>query len=300
MDYFRQVQKGIEYVEDNLDQDIDLSRVAAESDISRWHFQRIFKALTQETLKTYIRSRRMANALNKLLTTKQRVIDIAFAAGYESQESFSRAFKSTFDLTPGKFRKIGDKSLFLQKVKIDADYLEHVGTNLSLTPEIYQQRTLKLVGLKTEFYSVDSEKNNIGDKLPALWESFLSRLSELDSNIGDTTYGVVQQTSIDSERLEYFAAIEVSEVGELPVGMSSVTIPATTYAKFKHTGKVQRIDATVNYIYSNWLMASGRQHSYAQDLEFYGPEYHPTSEQSVMYYAIPICVESARRNPDNK
>ena len=113
MNYLRQVQTGIDYIEGRLDYDITLAEVAKAAGISQWHFQRIFKALTNETLKTYIRSRRLTNSLDKLLGTNTRIIDIALSAGFESQESFTRAFKKTFDITPNEYRKLGAKSLFL-------------------------------------------------------------------------------------------------------------------------------------------------------------------------------------------
>ena len=100
MNYLDEVQCGIDYIEANLDAEIELAEVARRAGISQWHFQRIFKALTNETLKTYIRSRRLANALDKLAGTKERVLEIALASGFETQESFTRAFKLAFGVTP--------------------------------------------------------------------------------------------------------------------------------------------------------------------------------------------------------
>ncbi|HEX4477609.1 MAG TPA: AraC family transcriptional regulator [Polyangiaceae bacterium] len=151
------IQRGVDYIETRLDEDIPLSAVAKVAGISQWHFQRIFKALTGETLKTYIRSRRLAGSFERLLTTKLRILDIALSAGFESQEAFARAFKKAFGVTPQQYRRIGDKSLFLKKVQFDADYLRHINENLSLTPEIYEQPAMTLVGLRTLFFSVDSE-----------------------------------------------------------------------------------------------------------------------------------------------
>ena len=70
MDYLTRLQHGIDYIEQHLDEDIALAEVARVAAISQWHFQRIFKALTKETLKTYIRSRRMSNTLDKLACQK--------------------------------------------------------------------------------------------------------------------------------------------------------------------------------------------------------------------------------------
>lgn len=289
MNYLKNVQIGIDYIESNLDVDISLAEVAKEAALSQWHFQRIFKALTNETLKTYIRSRRLSNSLDKLLTTKLRIIDIAVLAGYESQESFTRAFKTSFNLTPNEYRKLGDKSLFLKKLEFDGEYLKHINFNISLKPEIYCQKRMKLVGLKTCFFSVDSEKNNIGEKLPVLWSAFLERINEIDSVVtGSPCYGVVRQVKDNTDLLEYYAAIEVETIEVIPKDMVSIVIPLSNYAKFTHKGNAKDIDSTVNYIYSSWLLKSNKIHTSGPDLEVYGYEYEPVSERSVMYYAIPI------------
>jgi AraC family transcriptional regulator len=287
LNYLKQVQKGIDYIEANLDFDISLEQVAQEAGISQWHFQRIFKALTNETLKTYIRSRRLANSLDKLLLTQDRIIDIALCAGFESQESFTRAFKKEFGLTPNEYRKLGDKSLFLKKVQFDTEYLKHINQNITLVPEIYTQPKMQFVGLKTNFYSVDSEKNNIAKKLPPLWEAFMSRIDEIENIVPGICYGVIQQTRSKTDQLEYYAAIEVAKVGKLPPKMVSVEIPSATYAKFTHWGEVKNLDQTVNYIYSSWLIQSGKRHTYSADLEIYGAGYEPGPNGKIDY-AIPI------------
>lgn len=237
MHYLTQVQKGIEYIEANLDEEISLHDVAKQAGISQWHFQRIFKALTNETLKTYIRSRRLSIAFDNLLTTDKKIIDISIAAGFESQESFTRAFKKAFDMTPNEARKVGNKNLFLNKVQFDAEYLRHININLSLTPEIVTQERMQLVGVKTEFYSVDSEKNNMADKLPLLWDEFVPRMEEIQHKVSGLAYGVIQQTKEKTDLLEYYAAVEVSDINDLPEGMVSVEIPVSTYAKFTQDRK---------------------------------------------------------------
>jgi len=288
MHYLTQVQKGIEYIEANLDEEISLHEVAKQAGISQWHFQRIFKALTNETLKTYIRSRRLSIAFEKLLTTDKKIIDISIAAGFESQESFTRAFKKAFDMTSNEARKVGNKNLFLNKVQFDAEYLRHININLSLTPEIVTQERMQLVGVKTEFYSVDSEKNNMADKLPLLWDEFVPRMEEIQHKVSGLACGVIQQTKEKTDLLEYYAAVEVSDINDLPEGMVSVEIPVSTYAKFTHKGNVASINNTVNYVYSSWLMQSDKRHTYGADLEIYGEEYIPDSDDSVVYYSIPI------------
>lgn len=288
--YLERIQRGVDYVEMRLDQDVELSDVAKAGGLSQWHFQRIFRALTGETLKTYIRARRLAASLELLLTTELRILDIAISAGYASQEAFARAFKKSFGLTPQEYRGMKDKSLFLKKPRFDLAYLQHINENISLTPEIYQQQRLLLVGLRTQFFSVDSEKNNISQQLPPLWGAFLARLGEIEQRVPGLCYGVVCQEAADSERLEYHAAIEVTDIGRLPEGMVALEVPSATYARFEHRCPVQQLDDTVSYAYSTWLAQSGYRHTYAADLELYGAGYQPNSAASVLHYAIPIAA----------
>ncbi len=288
MNYLMQLQRGVDFIEERLDEDLTLAEVAKVAGISRWHYQRIFRALTGETLKGYIRSRRLARSRKRLIDGELRILDIAMLAGFESQEAYARAFKKAFDMTPSAYRKLGDNRLFLHKVRFDRDYLRHIHGNVSLEPEIYEAKSMTMVGLHTNCFGVDSDKNNIGDHLPGLWETFLSRLSEIDHVIEGTCYGVVKQEREDGERLSYHAAIAVTEAATLPAGMVRVEVPPATYARFVHRGPAKNVDHTVNYIYSTWLAQSGRRHTYGPDIEVYGAAYHPTSPDSEMAYAIPV------------
>lgn len=288
MNYLHQVKKALDYIEAHLDADISLARVAAAAGISQWHFARIFKALTNETLKSYIRARRLSNALAHLLSSEQRIIEIAMDAGFASQESFSRAFKKLFDVSPHEARRLGKKNMAVQKIKFDVDYLRHINAGISLQPNIYLQPEMLFVGMKTEFYSVDSEKNNIAEKLPPLWQEFLAHVGEIKHVVAGNMYGFIRQTPDNTDLLEYYTAVPVSEVEDLPPDMVSGRIAASTYAKFKHKGHFDSLNNSVNYIYSSWLFESGHRHNYGTDMEIYGADYRPDSADSVIYYAIPI------------
>lgn len=288
MNYLEQVQRGIDYIEAHLEHDVQTADVARHAGISHWHYQKIFKALTNETLKAYIRSRRFSQSLRKLADTQERVLDIALAAGFESQESFTRAFKKAFSVTPAHYRRHASSLALLRKVRFDEDYLRHIHANVSLEPEFVEQADIHVVGLSTRFFGAESEKNNVASKLPGLWAAFLPRLQEVPNRIGGGGYGVVRQSAEQSEELEYWAATAVTHVGPLPDGMVSMRIPAARYARFAHRGNVAGLDRTVNYIYSSWLLRSGVRHTYGCDLEFYGAEYANDSDDSTMYYSIPI------------
>jgi len=288
VNYLNQIQLGIDFIETYLEEDIALTTVAREAGLSQWHYQRIFKALTKETLKTYIRSRRLVNALDKLLETRLGILDIAILAGYNSQEAFTRAFKEHYALTPNEFRQRGRRNLIVRKLKMDEDYLRHVHQNVEHVPALDARPTMLLVGMHTRFYGSESDKNNLGEKLPPLWERFIARLEEVEHAVPGCCYGVVLPVAGDSDELEYYAAIEVRQADALPEGMQRIEVPAATYATFLHHGMGKLVDRTVDFIYSSWLCQSAYRHNGGPDLEIYDASFDPLSERSQMRYAIPI------------
>lgn len=291
LDYLACVRRGIDHIERHLDDEIALADVGRAAGLSQWHFQRIFKALTNETLKTYIRSRRLACALAGLRDPQARIIEIALAAGFESQESFTRAFRKAYRMTPGQYRRRGGRSLFPVKPEFDAAYLQHLHRGVSLMPSLEHWPAQRVVGLRTRFFGVDSDKNNLAHKLPPLWDAFLARMDEIGDRVpgpARLAYGVLRPVDDESDQLQYLACVPVTGTATVPPGMTSLSLPAASYACFTHRGPVSALDHTVSYAYSTWLLGSGHQHSGGWDIEVYGEQYHPTDPGSVIHYALPI------------
>ena len=287
--YVERIRRGVDFIEARLDEDIALGEVAKAASLSQWHFQRIFKSLTGETLKTYIRSRRMANALDRLAGTDLRVLDIALDAGFGSQEAFAHAFKKAFGMTPTAYRGLGQRNLFPRKLQLDEASIAHLRDRVSREPIIETRERMCLVGLRTTFYGVDSEKNDLGEKLPRLWDDFVPWLAAIEHAVPGACYGVIRPgQSADAEALDYHAAIEVHPNAPVPEGLVRLELPGATYARFVHRGPASEVDQSVSYAYSTWLMASEYRHSYGADLEIYGEGFDPESDDSELYYAIPI------------
>lgn len=244
--------------------------------------------MTKETLKNYIRARRLANALDKLLKTRLGILDIAILAGYSSQEAFTKAFKDRYALTLNDLRRRGRRNLIVRKLKMDEHYLRHTHQNIVHLPELGPLSAMLLVGMHTRFYGSDSDKNNVGQQLPHLWERFIARLGEVQHVVRGCCYGVLLPVAGDSDELEYYAAIEVRQADSLPVGMHRIEIPAANYATFLHCGVGKLVDRTVDFIYSSWLCQSDYRHSGGPDLEIYDASFDPPSEPSQMRYAIPL------------
>ena len=100
MDWITGIQRALDYTEDHILDEVDYEQVAKEACSSVFHFQRMFTMLCGFTLGDYIRMRRLTIAAEELMRTNSKVIDIALRYGYDSPESFSRAFTRFHGLTP--------------------------------------------------------------------------------------------------------------------------------------------------------------------------------------------------------
>ena len=107
MDWTTGLQKAIDYIEDHLSEKIDYDTVAAQSFSSSYHFQRIFCILCGFTVGEYIRNRRLSLAGAELAAGDAKVIDIALKYGYESPDSFAKAFQKFHGILPSQARSNG-------------------------------------------------------------------------------------------------------------------------------------------------------------------------------------------------
>lgn len=111
--YYDLIHKSIDYIEQHLDEDLSLDIISNEAGFSKFHFHRIFRKYVGKSVADYIRSRRLSCAANLLLYTEERILDIALHYGFESQESFTRAFKAAYALPPAQYR--AQMKLFVQE-----------------------------------------------------------------------------------------------------------------------------------------------------------------------------------------
>lgn len=294
MEHLDQIHRAIDFIENNLGTDISVDDIAREAAFSRWHFQIVFSSVVGETVKEYIRKRRLSNSLNLLKLTNQRLIDISLEAGFESQEAYTRAFKNQFGITPGEYRKNGANDyMILHKAKITMDYLDHLYGGINMQAIFKKLPQFEVVGLGTKFISILSPEKNNHLVIPKLWDEYLSRQKEITNKSKPYDLGVCMPVGNDMPKSHpdecfYLACTEVKDLAHVPLGMVTRTIPAGEYAVFTHKGLLSKLDHTMNYIYGSWLPKSGRKLREAPDLELYDQRFNPNSEQSEFDIYIPI------------
>ena len=147
MDWIIGLQKAIDYIEDNLTETIDYETVAAQSSSSSYHFQRVFSILCGFTIGEYIRNRRLSLAGAELAVSDAKVIDIALKYGYESPDSFAKAFQKFHGILPSQARNNGGKlksfSRLVLKISLEGGTI--------MTYRIERKPQMILIGYKRRF-----------------------------------------------------------------------------------------------------------------------------------------------------
>lgn len=104
MHAWEQIQITVEYIEEHISEEIKISELAKLASLSPFYYQRLFNRLVKKTVNEYIKLRRTARASEDLYDKNNRILDIALSYGFKSHETFTRAFKSAYGMTPEDYR----------------------------------------------------------------------------------------------------------------------------------------------------------------------------------------------------
>lgn len=150
----------------------------------------------------------------------------------------------------------------------------------------------KVIGLKGRFISSADDFDN-SQIIPKLWSEYLGRREELVTRISAQDIGVNIPMTQDrakfhpDERL-YMAGAEVSNLSDLPKGMTALTIPPGRYAVFVHKGRPENLGQTLDSIFEDWLPRAGKKVRDAPVLEVYGSRFRSGSDESEFEVYVPI------------
>lgn len=254
------IQNIVDGIEAKLNNPIELEQLADEAGMSFWHFLRVFRAVVGETPKDYIRRRRLTHAASALLENKQNILEIALTAGFESHEAFTRAFKSQFNISPRNFRFAGKQPDFpYAHPGICSEYLAHLHTGISREPEIREQPSLRLVGIKTE-YSMAPEEFDVLTLGANLWGSFIEQIDAIQRRIDDKILFMCDIFACNEQYLRCMVmlCVVVDEFENLPATCIAEFRPPSKDAIFRHHGSGAAWEYSMQYLFGVWQQESGQ------------------------------------------
>lgn len=244
MEWSESISKAVSYIEDNITEDISVGDIAKHVNISEFYFQKGFSLLCGYTIKEYIRNRRLALAAGELIEDNARVIDVAVKYGYDSPDSFTKAFTRFHGVTPSMVQKNNAtiKSFAPLKIKLSLE------GGYIMDYRLVKKESFTVIGASKRF-QYDGAKTVV----PQFWKEHYEK--------GNGKYvcgmfGINIDESMGNSEFEYMIADVYNPIMDIPEGFVTKTIPAFTWAVFPCKGAMPDSMQNVNTkIFSEWLPA---------------------------------------------
>ena len=282
----QRILRAIEAVESDLSAEIRLEDMATAAGVSRYHFCRLFQSVCGWTVMGYVRARRLSEAARTLSRTDVPLIDVAFDAGFGSQQAFTRAFSDFFNITPGAVRNGTVVGLERLVPRFTADRLTFLKEQDMMEPRFVERDAFAVIGLRGSFMKDDTQE------IPALWGRVQDRWDDLLPLMSDGGIGACVADSSSAGTFDYIAGVAATTDTEAPNGMEKLVIAPQTYAVFTHTLTQPNINIdikpTLQHIFGTWLPNSGYSLARSPEFEFYDDRFDPVNHTGEIDFYVPI------------
>jgi AraC family transcriptional regulator len=264
--YRERISQVLTHIQQNLDGSLTLEELAGVACFSPFHFHRVFRGMVGEAVGEHVRRLRLERAARQLRRSENAVLEIALEAGYETHESFTRAFAETFGMPPSEFRKNREASL---EARLPA----------GVPSRASGFRVRRLEAMRVAFIRHVGPYNEVGKAWSKLypWAGRQGLLGP-ETRVAGISHDDPDITPPD--KLRYDAALivnrPVARAGEIGV----IEIPAAEYATAIHTGPYNCLSDSYAELAGKWLPGAGRELRSAPAIEFYldSPQTVPVEE----------------------
>ena len=202
MNYIVEVQKALDYIENNLEEDINYEKISKELGLSSFYFHRIFSSIIGISPAEYIRNRRLTCAADELSIHKANILDVAIKYQFSSNESFTRAFTKFHDVTPKMAKIDGTKLKVFSKVQLS---LNVNGGNI-MDYRIENRKAFKIC-LMVKNFNIETK-----NEIPNFWDEVKEngKLREISKDFTKCTLGVCIGED-NTEEYQYGIGVEMEE-----------------------------------------------------------------------------------------
>jgi len=266
------IQAVLDYIDHHIEETFDSDRLAEIGCFSKSHFFKLFTHHTGYTPMNYVRRRKLHYASKRMITCKDKIIDISCRYGFESHDVFSRAFKRVYGITPESYRKRRYPLPEMGKAVIGK---QSRGEEAMVDVQIVERASMCFLGVEKRIGPEEGEAT-----IAQVWELYFQSYKRLFGTItnrvrpeDDAEYAL---SVFDSDgKFIYFVGFEVEELEFIPLGAVGRKVPALTYAKATHVGPpAETLGRTLDYLYGEWFKTTSYQTAHLQDSPYSVIEYY--------------------------
>ncbi|GKX49940.1 AraC family transcriptional regulator [Budvicia aquatica] len=275
-DYLNRIHKAYGLIARNLDKPLDINFLAKESAFSFYHFHRIYTALTGETVADTHRRLRLDRAAAQVARGSLPITYIAMEAGYETPQSFSKAFKKQFSLSPAQYRKVNKSAGYSHPHFIYPPIHTEI-INVNITIETRQQETVYGIrhnGPYMEIYNAFTQ----------LWDWVIASGLASQARYG---LGIYYDDPLCTapEKCRSDACIQFNHpLANEPTdkNVQAIKLAGGRYAKYRHIGPYSTLHQAYQTFYGQWLPTSGYECADQPPFEIYVNNPHDTPEAELI------------------
>jgi AraC family transcriptional regulator len=267
--YKERILRVLVYIQQHLDETIDLDSLARIAHFSPFHFHRLFRGMVGESVMEHVRRLRMERAAHRLKFGDQPITRIAFEAGYETHEAFSRAFRAMFDQSPSFFRE-AHQAMPFRNVPSNIHFAAEGKVEdfrAAPDPEI---RVLieSLASMRVAFTRHVGPSCQVG----TAWEKLMSWAGRAGLLSGrPKILGIVHDDPdiTPPQKIRYDACLVINRTVEAQGDIGLQEIPGGDYALTTHRGPYDTLSTTYARLLGQWLPSSGREPCSTPGFEVY-------------------------------
>ncbi len=259
-----------------LDDPPSLEELAGAANVSPFHFHRIWRAMTGETVARTIARLRIAGAQQRLADADASITSVAMETGFGTSQSFARAFRRVAGMSPTEFLSNG-------AARITVATAEDVPLRIEL------REGGELVALRRD----GGAYHALNELFWQVW-NWAEAAGKIDAIQGIYGIPLDDPVSIDEHRLRYDACFAIADPGTPPAVFRCIALPAGDYATLRHTGSYDQLEAS-NQRAIDGLLASGRDpadfplfHHFLDDPEAVAPEALRTD---ILIRLVPVAAQ---------
>jgi AraC family transcriptional regulator len=272
MEWSARMNAALDYVEEHLAGEIDFTEAAKKACCSLFHFQRMFMVIIGVTPAEYARKRRLTLAARELASGDSKVIDLALKYGYDSPDSFARAFRNVHGITPQAARAPGVTLTAFPRISFNIT----LKGDSDMDYRIIEKPAFEILGRSRKFHTKNGE-NFI--KIPQFWHEYMETdeyktLMDLTGGkTGEVTGGACLGVCFGGEEtnwdpFSYGIGIE-KPAKKSTIKFEVISVPAAAWAVFDCT--LDNLQDVTKRIFSEWFPSTGYEHAPAPEIEVYLP-----------------------------
>lgn len=256
----------IDYIDEHVKEYFDSDKLAEIGAYSKSQFFKLFTLQTGYTPMNYVLRRKLHFAAKRMITSQEKVVNIACEFGFESHDVFSRAFKRVYGITPESYKKrrytLGEMTKAMIKKRIQA----------KVNVQIVDRPSMYLLGVEGRIGNEQGEMS-----IAEVWSNYFQKCEQLVSYRANPEIDEEYALALFDEdgKIIYFVGFEVENCESIPHGTVGRAIPPLTYAKVTHIGPpAETLGHSLDYIYGDWFLNTTYRTGHLRDSPFAVMEYY--------------------------